>query len=91
MIKKGDNMDKVSIPFVVHEAALERQDRVIKRLWILCIVMFMAFALSNIAWIVYESRYEDETITVSQENEDGINNYIGNDGDITNGSADNND
>lgn len=84
-------MDKVSIPFVVHEAALERQDRVIKRLWILCIVMFMAFALSNIAWIVYESRYEDETITVSQENEDGINNYIGNDGDITNGSADNND
>lgn len=84
-------MDKVSIPFVVHEAVLERQDRVIKRLWILCIVMFMAFALSNIAWIVYESRYEDETITVSQENEDGNNNYIGNDGDITNGSADNND
>lgn len=84
-------MDKVSIPFVVHEAVLERQDRVIKRLWILCIVIFLAFALSNLAWIIYESRYEDETITVSQENEDGINNYIGNDGDITNGSADNND
>lgn len=30
-----------------------------------------------------------ETTEVSQENSDGNNNFIGNDGDITNGKADN--
>lgn len=78
------------IPYIVHEAALERQERTIKRLWVLCIIMFVAFVLSNIAWIVYENQFEDVVTTISQENDNGDNNFIGNDGDINYGTADDN-
>lgn len=73
---------KEQVPYIVHEAAMARLERTIKRLWILCIVMFSAFVISNAIWIYYESSFED--VVVTQENDDGYNNYIGNDGDITN-------
>ena len=84
----GDRVD--NIPYIVHEAALERQEKTIKRLWVLCIIMFVAFVLSNVAWLVYESQFEDVVTTISQENDNGDNNYIGNDGDINYGIADDN-
>ena len=70
------------VPYIAHESAQARQERTIKRLWILCIIMFLAFVISNTAWVYYESSFED--LVVTQENDDGFNNYIGNDGDITN-------
>lgn len=73
---------KEQVPYIVHEAAMARLERTIKRLWILCIIMFSAFVISNAVWIYYESSFED--VVVTQENDDGYNNYIGNDGDITN-------
>ncbi len=69
------------------ELALAMAERTIKRLWILCITIFVAFVLSNACWLVYENSFEDMTIT--QENEDGYNNFIGNDGDINYGETDN--
>ena len=72
-----------SIPYVVHEGEMARQEWTIKRLWILCIIIFLAFVISNGAWIWYENQFMDE-VTITQENEDGYNNYIGNDGNITN-------
>jgi hypothetical protein len=45
--------------------------------------MFLALVLTNAGWIWYESQFIDE-ITVTQTNDDGYNNYIGDDGDITN-------
>lgn len=71
------------IPYYVHEGIMARMERTIKRLWILCIIIFLAFVISNGAWIWYENQFMDE-VTITQENEDGYNNYIGNDGDITN-------
>lgn len=75
--------DEPTVPYIVHEAIVTRLERIIKRLWILCLVMFLAFAVSNAAWVYYESQFYDEVIT--QENECGYNNYIGNDGRIING------
>jgi hypothetical protein len=63
---------------------MSRMERTIKRLWILCIVIFLAFIGTNIGWIYYEQQFVDEVVTVEQENESGYNNYIGNDGDIKN-------
>ena len=77
------------IPFVAHEADMTRMERVIRRLWILCIILVLALVGTNAAWVVYEHQFEDVMIT--QENEDGYNNFIGNDGDITNGETDNQD
>ena len=68
-----------------------RLERVIKRLWVLAIVLIVLLAASNAAWIWYESQYQTIETTITQENADGYNNYIGNNGDIVNGNADNQD
>ena len=57
-------------------------ERTIKRLWITTILLIVLLVGSNICWIVYENSFED--IVVTQDNADGYNNYVGNDGDITN-------
>ena len=62
------NLEPVS--YYVHEEMMARQERIIKRLWILCIIIFIAFVLSNAAWIYYESQWEvtkTTTTTTSQE------------------------
>lgn len=83
-------MEQQNIPYYAHEGILARMERTIKRLWVLCIILIALLAITNGAWIWYESQFSDETLTVTQDTSDGINNYIGNDGDITNGTTDNN-
>ena len=69
------------------ELSIAMAERTIKRLWILCITIFLAFVISNVCWIVYENSFEDLVIT--QDNADGYNSFIGNDGDINYGNTDN--
>lgn len=76
-----------TIPFFAHEEQMARLDSTIKRLWILCILLVVLLVGTNIAWIVYESQFEN--VVVTQQNEDGYNSYIGNDGDIYNGNPNN--
>lgn len=73
------------VPYVVHEGAMVRMERTIKKLWIIIIILIAALLGTNAAWIYYESQFE--YFSVTQENEDGYNNFIGNDGDIYNGEA----
>lgn len=77
------------VPYVVHESDMARQERTIKRLWILLLVLIVLFVGSNGWWIWRESQFADEYYEITQENEDGYNNFIGNDGDIYNGEANN--
>ena len=79
------------VPYIAHESAVARLERVIKRLWMLALVLIVLLAASNAAWIWWESQYQTIETTITQENADGYNNYIGNDGDIVNGNADNQD
>lgn len=79
-----------TISYAAHEGMLARMERTIRRLWILCIILILLLAGTNAAWIWYENQFVDETLTVTQDSPDGINNYIGNDGDITNGTTDSN-
>ena len=64
-------------------------ERTIKRLWICVLVLTFALIGTNAGWLYYESQFETITTEVTQENADGYNNYIGNDGDIVNGETDN--
>ena len=77
------------VPYVVHESDMARLERTIKRLWILLLVLTVLFVGSNVWWIWRESQFADEYYEITQENEDGYNNFIGNDGDIYNGEANN--
>ena len=70
------------VPFTVHESNMARMERTIRRLWILLIILVVLLVGTNALWIWYESKFED--IEITQENERGINNFIGNDGDINN-------
>ena len=79
------------IPYNAYEVALARLDRVIKRLWKLVILLIILLVASLSALIWRESQYQTIETTITQENADGYNNYIGNDGDIVNGNADDQD
>ena len=59
------------VPYIVHEGAMARQERTIKRLWILCIVMFLALIITNAGWIWYESQFEDVVTTETYESDSG--------------------
>ena len=85
----GTTEFKASVPFVAHESAMARADRHNKRLWILVILLVVLLVASNCAWLWYQSQSETvEETTITQDNDNGYNNYIGNDGDITYGEAD---
>ena len=90
----GSENTKVNVPYVVHESAMARSERHNKRLWIIILVLIGALIASNLAWIIYNSQFEvvEETMeaNVTQENDNGDNNYIGNNGDITYDEANNN-
>ena len=63
---KEEVKDKISYEAAseILVAAMERQ---VKRLFILCIIMFVALVGSNLAWIAYENQFEDVSTVVTQE------------------------
>ena len=74
-----------SVPYIVHESAMARAERTAKRLWITIITLIFLLVGSNCIWILYENQFED--IEIVQENADGYNSFIGNDGDIVYGET----
>ncbi len=56
-------MEDKMIPYIAHESEVARLERIIKRLWILCIIIFAALIATNGAWLWYESQYVDEVVT----------------------------
>ena len=79
-------VDYPPVPFVVHENMRAQMDLTIRRLIRVLVLLIILLVGSNLAWLCYEEQYE--TVRVQQENERGVNNFIGNDGDIYNGKAD---
>lgn len=63
------NNEVKTIPFIVYESTVDRLERVCRRLWILCIVIFLCFVASNTFWIWYDKQYEDTVTTITQEAE----------------------
>ena len=89
----GTNSTPASVPYVVHEGAMARAERHTKALIWVIVLLIVLLVGSNGAWLWYENQLEvveETTTTITQDNADGYNNYIGNDGDIVNGKADNN-
>ena len=84
---KSKEQPSETVPYIVHEGMMARAERTAKRLWITILLLIVLLVGTNGAWIWYQSQFED--IAISQENEDGYNNFIGNDGDIFNGETDN--
>lgn len=87
----GTDKAPASVPYVVHESAMARAGRQAKSLVWVIVLLIVLLVGSNVGWLIYESQFEvveeiTET-TITQDNADGYNNYIGNDGDIVNGET----
>lgn len=61
-----ENQEKM-IPYIAFESATSRQERTIKRLWILCLVLIIALLGTNSGWIWYENQFEDVSVTQEVE------------------------
>lgn len=76
-----ENKAPETIPYIVHESHVARLERTIKRLWILCIIIFLALVGTNAYWIWFEAQFEDQEIVqevLQDSNDGGTNTYRGN-------------
>ena len=77
-----------TVPFEFHENLRAQMSAANARLIRVIVLLIVLLVGSNFAWLAYEHQYE--TVRIEQENDRGINNYIGNDGDIYKGDSDHN-
>jgi len=77
------------VPLVVLENTRAQMDAHAARLVRVIVLLVILLVGSNALWLWRESQFADEVYEITQENEDGYNNFIGNDGDIYNGEAEN--
>lgn len=57
----------ITVSYVVHESALARAERTIKRLWIMCLVLIALFVITNVMWIWYNNQFEIVTTETYKE------------------------
>lgn len=76
------------VPYIVYESAMARAERHVKRLVIALIMALIMIFASNIAWLYVWNSYEyvGDSSEVTIDSDNGVANYIGQDGDITNGT-----
>lgn len=82
--------DMAVMPIAQHEKDQNRLMGIIKSLIAVIVILIVLLVGTNVGWLIYENQYEvvqETSTTVEQENENGYNNYIGNDGDIVNGET----
>ena len=74
----------------IHESDLDRLERINKRWFFAWLITFLILVGCVAGFVYYESQWEVvNTVEVTQENDNGYNSYIGNDGDIYNGETNN--
>lgn len=79
------------ISYAVLESFQFQNERREKRHFIVELVLICLLVFSNAGWLIYESQMEKVTetseITVTQDNDNGYNSFIGNDGEIVYGET----
>lgn len=99
-ISSGNNMEEkittkesknaTVVPYFLHESAMARAERTIKRLFIICILLIIVAVGTNAYWIHYESQFEDIAITQDVDTGDSGGDAIINDGVHFNGESETN-
>ena len=78
-----------NVPFIAYESMGNRLERTIRRLWILIIILIAGYIIIGLATLYVVNQYElvDEyEVEIDSEGE-GNANYIGEDGNIYNGTS----
>lgn len=66
-MEKYCNGCDTTIPLAAHESAMARAERTTRRLCALILTLILLLFASNLAWILYENSFEDETQIVTQD------------------------
>ena len=74
----------VSVPYVVHEAEVSRQERTIKRQWVVIIILICLLFASFGLFVWYESQFETISYDYTQDGEGT--NIIGDSNEVNNGA-----
>lgn len=74
------------VPFIAHEMAMARAERTVKRMVAVVIVMSVLLAGTIAGFLWYLSQYDFSGEEIIVDACDGHANYIGQDGDINNGT-----
>lgn len=76
------------VPYIVHESAMARQERTIKRLWILIIILVLVIA-GLLGYIIWEKEMYDVTVTetYTSESDDGGVAIVNRDGEVNYGEG----
>lgn len=87
---EAENREQINVAFVVYESAQSRMERANKRLVFAVVLSIVLLFLTNALWLWAWMQY-DYVSTGTETNVDvdakaGIANYIGNDGEIINGT-----
>jgi hypothetical protein len=80
----GTENTNVTVPYVVHEATVARQERQIKRLWIALIVAISMLFASFALFVWYESQFETISYDYTQDGQGT--NIIGDSNEVNNGA-----
>lgn len=85
--------DIKDVSYIVFESTIARFDRVIRRLWIVILVLVFLLLGTNLAWLYYESQFGEVTTTtttqeVTQDVKSGKGDASINDGVHINGESD---
>lgn len=59
--------DVKDVSYIVFESTLARFDRIIKRLWIVILILIFLLVGTNVGWLYYESQFETVEETTTQE------------------------
>jgi hypothetical protein len=82
--QKG-NVYTTTVPLVVLENERAHNAVIIRRL-VRVIVLLIVLLTASVAFTVWRET-QFETVSIEQDNDSGVNNFIGNDGDIYNGET----
>ena len=70
------NNNKKDVPYIVHESALARMERIVKRFFILLIIAVLVIFASNAFWLWAWMQYDytgEETVYTYQQDGEGVN------------------
>lgn len=83
---KENRQNVEPVPYIVHESAMARQERTVKRLWIALIVSICLWAATVGVVIYYEAQFVDESVWQEVDTGEG-DAYVAGIGDVNYGEG----
>lgn len=82
-----NDRDTAMIPYFAHEGEMARMERMSKRLWIAVILLIVMLVGTNLAWVIYESQFQDVVIEQDGFADNGSGNIFNGTGDVRYGGS----